>query len=363
MADHLFAPTEMGDLSVPNRVFMAPLTRNRAHSDGTPKAMAATYYGQRAGAGLIISEATQISALGKGYLDTPGIYTYAHFNAWRHITGAVHASGGRIFSQLWHVGRISHASLLPNGQQPVSSSAVRANAKTFVEEGFVDTSQPRALKSDEIEALVEDYAHAARYAMRAGFDGIEIHSANGYLLDQFLQDGVNDRDDAYGGSVENRTRLTLAVIDRVAHEIGAARVGIRLSPRGEANDISDSDPYGLFSYLYGELDKRLLAYLHVVESFGAEDDGEGRDLIRRLREKWTGFYLANGAYDGDAAEAAVASGYAHAVSFGKDFIANPDLPQRLHAGVELNPYDKTTFYGGDEAGYTDYPFATLGRAA
>lgn len=363
MADQLFTPTVMGDLSIPNRVFMAPLTRNRAESDGSPKAIAAIYYGQRAGAGLIISEATQISALGKGYLDTPGIYTDAHVEAWRDITAAVHAGGGRIFCQLWHVGRISHVSLLPEGQRPVSASAVRADAKTFVAEGFADTSEPRALKTEEIEALIEDYAHAARCAVRAGFDGVEIHSANGYLLDQFLQDGVNRRDDAYGGSIENRVRLTLAVTDRVASEIGAARTGIRLSPRGEANDISDSNPDRLFSHLYGELDKRHLAYLHVVESFGAKDDREGHALIRRLREKWTGFYLANGAYDGASAEAAVASGYAHAISFGKDFLANPDLPQRLRSGIHLNPYDKSTFYGGNERGYIDYPFATLGRAA
>lgn len=363
MADQLFTPTEMGDVTIPNRVFMAPLTRNRAMSDGTPKAIARTYYGQRAGAGLIVSEATQISALGKGYLDTPGIYTDAHVEAWREITDVVHANGGRIFCQLWHVGRISHVSLLPEEQQPVSASAVRADSKTYIEGGFSDTSEPRALKTDEIDAVIEDYAHAARCAIRAGFDGVEIHSANGYLLDQFLQDGVNRREDDYGGSIENRARLTLAVTDRICGEIGAARTGIRLSPRGEANDISDSDPEALFSYLYTELDRRGLAYLHVVESFGTGPDAAGEKLIKRLREKWTGFYVANGGYDGDSARTAVASGHAHAVAFGKDFISNPDLPERLRAGGELNPYDKATFYGGSEAGYTDYPFGTLGRGA
>lgn len=361
MTASLFKPMAVGDITVPNRVFMAPLTRNRANADGSPKPLAATYYGQRASAGLIFSEATQISDFGKGYIDTPGIYTDAHVAAWQPITEAVHANGGRIYCQLWHVGRISHTSLLPNGEPPVSSSAVRAEAKTFTANGFEDTSEPRAMTADDIKALIDDYAHAAKMALKAGFDGIEVHSANGYLLDQFLQDGVNQRDDDYGGSIENRARLTLEVVDRVVAEIGAGKVGIRLSPRGQANAIADSDPLALFSHVYGELDKRGLAYLHVVETFGGKPDPEGEKLIADLRSIWTGVYVANGAYDAESAAKVVGDGYAHAVSIGKPFIANPDLPERYRTGASLNPQDQDTFYGGGEKGYTDYPFATLGR--
>ncbi|WP_198585950.1 alkene reductase [Pararhizobium haloflavum] len=361
MTHQMFSPTEMGELTIPNRIFMAPLTRNRANPDGTPKPLAATYYAQRASAGLIVSEATQISPLGKGYIDTPGIYTDAQVEAWKPITSAVHANGGRIFCQLWHVGRISHTSLLPDGQAPVSSSNRRARSKTFTSNGFEDTSKPRALEGDEIAALIEDYGHAARSAIAAGFDGVEIHSANGYLLDQFLQDGANDRTDAYGGSIDNRMRLTLEVCDRVIAEIGAGRVGIRLSPRGQANDITDSDPHGLFSALYKALDTRGLAYLHVVESFGTAGDEKGEALIRTLRSDWTGFYIANGEYDAERSAEAIRSGHADAVSVGKAFIANPDLPERFRTGAALNPQDKDTFYGGGAEGYTDYPFATLGR--
>ncbi|GLQ39784.1 alkene reductase [Rhizobium albus] len=360
MADTLFTPIQLGALNVPNRIFMAPLTRNRAKSDGTPNAMAETYYGQRASAGLLISEATQISPYGKGYIDTPGIYTDEHVAAWRGITDAVHANGGRIFCQLWHVGRISHSSLLPNNDAPVSSTDVAANAKTFTANGFEATSKPRALALSEIPQLIEDYAHAAKLAIQAGFDGVEVHSANGYLLDQFLQDGVNKRDDVYGGSIENRTRLTLEVVDRVVKEIGADRTGIRLSPRGDSNDISDSDPEALFSALYKALDQRKLAYLHIVERFGHGSEG-GEELIKKLRPNWTGFYIANGAYDAESSAKVVAEGYAHAVAIGKPFIANPDLPERFRTGAPLNAQDTDTFYGGGAKGYIDYPFATLER--
>jgi N-ethylmaleimide reductase len=362
MADILFKPTKMGDLTVPNRVFMAPLTRNRANGDGTAKPLAATYYAQRASAGLIVSEATQINDFGKGYLDTPGIYTDAHVAAWKPVTAAVHANGGRIFCQLWHVGRISHTSLLPGGAAPVSSTDVAAKSKTFTAAGFEDTSKPRALSVDELPQLVEDYANSARRAIEAGFDGVEVHSANGYLLDQFLQDGINKRTDDYGGSIANRARLTLQVVDRVVAEIGAGRVGIRLSPRGQANDISDSDPLALFSHVYKELDARGLAYLHIVETFGGEPNPEGEKLIKDLRAHWTGFYVANGAYDAASSAEVVASGHADAVAIGKPFIANPDLPERFRTGTTLNAQDQDTFYGGGAKGYTDYPFATLERA-
>jgi N-ethylmaleimide reductase len=335
MADTLFTPIQLGALNVPNRIFMAPLTRNRAKSDGTPNAMAETYYGQRASAGLLISEATQISPYGKGYIDTPGIYTDEHVAAWRGITDAVHANGGRIFCQLWHVGRISHSSLLPNNDAPVSSTDVAANAKTFTANGFESTSKPRALALSEIPQLIEDYAHAAKLAIQAGFD-------------------------VYGGSIENRTRLTLEVVDRVVKEIGADRTGIRLSPRGDSNDISDSDPEALFSALYKALDQRKLAYLHIVERFGHGSEG-GEELIKKLRPNWTGFYIANGAYDAESSAKVVAEGYAHAVAIGKPFIANPDLPERFRTGAALNAQDTDTFYGGGAKGYIDYPFATLDR--
>lgn len=362
MTDRLFEPHKLGHMMVPNRIFMAPLTRNRAEPDGRARPLAATYYAQRASAGLIISEATQIEAMGKGYLDTPAIDTDEQVASWRPVTSAVHANGGRIFLQLWHVGRISHSSLLPGGDKPVSSSAVRADAKTFTAEGFVDTSEPRALETAEIGALIEQYAHAANQALRAGFDGVEIHAANGYLLDQFLQDGVNRREDAYGGSIENRARLVLQVVDRIVKEIGSDRVGIRLSPLGEANDIADSDPYALFSHVYAELDRRSLAYLHVIEGFsGVDFDSDNFELIVRLRPHWNGFYIANGGYTADMASEMVARGHAHAVAFGKPFIANPDLPERIRQGVALTEPKPETFYGGGAEGYTDYPFATLGR--
>lgn len=364
MTSKLFEPGKLGNLTVPNRVFMAPLTRNRAHSDGRAGELAATYYAQRASAGLIVSEATQIEAMGKGYIDTPAIDTDAQVEAWRPITDAVHASGGRIFCQLWHVGRISHVSLLPDGAQPVSSAAIRANAKTFIAEGFADVSQPRALVGDEIGRLIEQYAHAAAQAIRAGFDGVEVHAANGYLLDQFMQDGVNTREDAYGGPIENRSRLVFEVVDSIVEKVGSERVGIRLSPLGEANDISDSDPEALFTHVYRQLDKRSLAYLHVVEGFGGVDfASENFALIKRLRANWNGFYVANGGYTGAMAETVISQGHADAVAFGKPFIANPDLPVRLLRGLPLNEGDKNTYYGGGVEGYVDYPFATLGREA
>jgi N-ethylmaleimide reductase len=361
---NLFTPIRMGTLDLPNRVLMAPLTRNRAQSDGVPKDMAQTYYGQRATAGLIVSEATQISAMGKGYLDTPGIYTQGQAAAWRSITDAVHAAGGRIFCQLWHVGRISHSSLLPGGAAPVSSSAKAAQTQTFTAKGFEDCSTPEALSPEAIARTVQDYRNAAEWARKAGFDGVEVHAANGYLLDQFLQDGVNDRSDAYGGSVENRMRLLAEVLDAVKLVWPGNRVGVRLSPLGQANDISDSDPEGLFRKVYQMLDGHDLAYLHVVGSFpGSKGSEKDAALLRRLRAGWKGFYIANGGYDAQSAADAVTSGDADAVAFGRPFIANPDLPERFRVGAELNTPNPDTFYGGDGAGYTDYPFLKERSAA
>ncbi len=352
----LFEPLVVGDIVLPNRVLMAPLTRNRATSDGLVKPMHQTYYRQRASAGLIISEATQISPMGKGYKDTPGIGNEAQADAWREVVDAVHAGGGRIFCQLWHVGRISHVSLLPDGRSPVSSSAIRADTKTFTENGFEDCSPPVALDEDGIAETINDFVNAARMAERAGFDGIEIHAANGYLIDQFLQDGVNTREDGYGGSIQNRMRLLEEILAALADFYPAGRTGIRLSPRGQANAISDSDPEALFTAVYEMLSDKALAYLHVVEDFGRQGPRDPGDMIGRLRSHYDGVYIANGAFDAKTAVEAVSEGAADAVAFGRPFIANPDLPERYRVGAELNEQDTDTFYGGDEKGYTDYPF-------
>jgi len=352
----LFKPLTMGALELPNRVLMAPLTRNRAHPDGTPHEMAITYYRQRASAGVIFSEATQVSAMGKGYVNTPGIHCDAHVAAWKQIADAVHAGGGRIFLQLWHVGRISHRSLLPDGQQPVSASAVRADAQTFAESGFVDTSEPRALETGEIPALIEDYRQAAKRAVAAGFDGVEVHSANGYLLDQFLHSHTNHRTDAYGGSPENRARLTLEVTQAVADIIGADRVGVRLSPTGTFNDMRSGEE-DTFAAVIDGLDRKGLAYLHVVEKFPGSEVSQGDvAMLERLRRRWHGVYIANGDFDDRTAADWIARERAHAVAFGRPFIANPDLPERFRRQAPLNEPDRETFYGGDHHGYTDYPF-------
>lgn len=358
----LFTPAKLGAITVPNRVFMAPLTRNRADDDGTPWEKAAVYYAQRASAGLIITEATQVHPLGKGYIKTPGIHEAEHVEGWKAITRAVHAAGGRIFLQLWHVGRIRHSSIEPKGEAPVAPSAKKADAQTFTENGFEPTSEPRALGKDEIAALVKDYAKAARSALDAGFDGVELHAANGYLLNQFLHSGSNERDDEFGGSIENRMRFPLQALDAIIDEIGADRVGIRTSPLGEANDVPEDDPKALYEAFHAELDKRNIAYLHSIEGFpGNEGTDEKTQLIQQVRKAWTGFYIANGGYDVDSATKAIKDGHAHAVAFGRDFISNPDLPICLASGVALTEANQETFYGGDEEGYTDYAFATLGR--
>ncbi|MBO6815996.1 MAG: alkene reductase [Rhizobiaceae bacterium] len=353
----LFETAHMGALELKNRVFMAPLTRNRAHADGTPKEMAAEYYAQRASAGLIITEATQISEMGKGYLDTPGIHSEKQVEAWKKITDAVHDKDGRIFCQLWHVGRISHTSLLPDGRSPVSSSAKKANAQTFTKNGFEDCSQPEALDKNGIRQTIEDYAHAARMAKKAGFDGVELHGANGYLVDQFLQDGVNDREDEYGGSVDNRTRFLREALNAVLDTWGADRVGLRLSPLGQANDVSESVPESLFGEAYDHVVKKDLAYLHVVETFpGNQPTDLETTMLKELRMKYSGFFIANGGYDAASGAEAVSSGHAAAIAYGRPFLANPDLPRRYELGAELNEPNPDTFYGGDEKGYTDYPF-------
>ncbi|MGP3696474.1 alkene reductase [Rhodobacter sp. NSM] len=356
MTEKLFTPIAFGDLTLKNRVVMAPLTRNRADPEGdVPTDLTVEYYSQRAGAGLIVTEGSQISPEGKGYAWTPGIYSEAQVAAWRKVTEAVHARGGRIAIQLWHVGRISHTSLL-DGRQPVAPSALTAASRTFDGSQFVETSAPRALDEAEIARVVEDYRHAARNAKAAGFDAVEIHGANGYLIDQFLRDTSNTRTDAYGGSQENRVRFLDEVVGAVVSEMGAGRTGIRLSPFSNANDVGlDSDTLGLFSKAIDVLNRHGLAFLHMVEgqTGGPRDWPEG--ALETLRGRFHGTYIANNGYGRDLAVAAVASGKADMVAFGKLYISNPDLAERLAAGAPLAPLPTEGLYGGGAQGYTDYP--------
>ncbi|WP_421560349.1 alkene reductase [Pseudomonas sivasensis] len=351
----LFEPYTLGSLTLSNRIVMAPLTRNRAGEGFIPSEFAATYYGQRASAGLLISEATQISQQGQGYQDTPGIYTQAQIEGWRKVTDAVHAKGGRIFLQLWHVGRVSHVDLQENGAAPVAPSALQAATKVFVNNTFADVSAPRALDIEELPGIVNDFRQAAKNAIAAGFDGVEIHGANGYLLDQFLKDGSNIRTDAYGGSVENRARLLLDVSAAVVEEIGADRTGIRISPISPANGVSSSDPQEQFDYVVGQLDALGLVYLHVVE--GAT--GGPRDIapfdFGPLRQRFKNTYIANNGYDLNLAASRLNDDKADLIAFGRPFIGNPDLVERLKTDAALAAFDPTTLYGGGAAGYIDYP--------
>jgi N-ethylmaleimide reductase len=351
----LLEPYKLGPITLPNRLVMAPLTRNRAVEGLVPSPLAVEYYGQRASAGLLISEATQVSQQGQGYQDTPGIYSREQVAGWRKVTDRVHARGGRIFLQLWHVGRISHTSLQPNGGAPVGPSAIRAKGKTFVGGTFTDISEPRALDVLEIPGIVESFKRGAANALEAGFDGVEIHGANGYLLDQFAKDGANKRTDIYGGSIENRARLMLEVAKVVTAEAGAERTGIRISPVTPSNDISDSNPQPLFDYIVDHLNALKLVYIHVIEgATGGPRDVAPFDYLA-LRKRFKGAYVANNGYDFDLANKVIAAGEADLIAFGKLFIANPDLVERLKRGAPLNAPDKATFYGGDAKGYTDYP--------
>lgn len=353
MTETLFTPLKAGEIALKNRIVMAPLTRNRADdTTGVVFDRHAEYYAQRASAGLLITEGAQISAEGKGYIQTPGIHTPEQVAAWRKVTDAVHARGGKIVIQLWHVGRISHSSLLPGGQAPVSASAIAAKAKTFTHNGFEHTSEPRALETDEIARVVADYAHATRSAREAGFDGVEIHAANGYLIEQFLKDGSNRRADEYGGSVENRARFLFEVLDAVVGAWDAAHVGIRLSPFTTVNGISESDPVATYRPVIERLDTYGLAYLHMIEG---QTGGAREGAFDDLRKLWTGTYMGNNGYDRASAIARVRSGAVDLVAFGRPYIANPDLIERLAADAPLNAGDTATYYGGGDAGYTDYP--------
>ncbi len=357
----LFQAVQLGDLTLPNRVVMAPLTRSRASQPGdVPNALNVEYYRQRAGAGLIISEATQISPQGKGYAFTPGIHSEAQVEGWRRVTSAVHEAGGRIHLQLWHVGRISRPELQPEGETPVAPSAIKPEgAQTYIsaESGMVDVLEPRALTTQEIPGIVEQYRVAAENAKRAGFDGVEVHAANGYLLDQFLRSDSNRRDDEYGGSLENRLRLPMAVVDAVVGVWGTERTGIRVSPTGSFNAMRDADPVATYGALAKRLDEAGIAYIEVVEdSFqGNLENGRPQAVIDAIRANFSRTYIGNGHYTADEARQRIAAGHADLASFGRPFIANPDLPERLRQGAPLNEWDSSTFYGGDERGYTDYP--------
>lgn len=352
----LFKPFDLGGMTLPNRVVMAPLSRNRVtRGPDDPNDLMALHYRQRASAGLIISEAAQISQQGQGYAWTPGIYTKAQIDGWRKVTTAVHAAGGRIIAQLWHVGRISHTSLQLNHGSPVGPSAIAANAMTFLETGFTPVSEPRALDAGEIAGVVNDFKIAAENAKAAGFDGVELHGANGYLIEQFLKSSCNQRTDRYGGSIENRIRFALEVAEAVTSVLPASQVGIRLAPVSEHNDVAESEPQPLFNHLVSELGRLGVGFIHVVEgSLRGPRDYAPFDY-KALRKVFPGAYIANNGYTRELAVEAVSSGRADLVAFGRPFISNPDLVERLRTNSPLTAPDTTTFYCCGEHGYTDYP--------
>ncbi len=357
-ASDLFQPVQLGPYRLANRIVMAPLTRSRANADGVPNALMAEYYAQRASAGLIIAEGTNISTRARGYAFTPGLYSGQQVEAWKLVTHAVHAKGGRIFVQLWHVGRISHPSLQPGNALPVAPSAICPMATSFTEAGFQPCVTPRALETKEIPEIVEEYAQAAHNALAAGFDGVEIHAANGYLLEQFLRDSTNRRMDAHGGSHENRARLLVDVIDAVTRVCGGSRAGVRLSPVSTVNDIgADSDPAATYRNVVERLNRFGLAYVHMIEGVtqGPREPLGGFDFAA-LRRAFRGSYIGNNGYDLDLAIHAREQNLADLIAFGRLYIANPDLVERLRVGAKLNVPDRATFFGGGAQGYTDYPF-------
>ena len=346
----LFTPLRLGALTLPSRVVLAPMTRVRADADGRVRPMTADYYAQRATGGLLITEATQVLPNGKGGPGTPGIHSPEQVAAWRRVTGAVHARGGRIFAQLWHTGRAAHPSFLGEGDEVVGASPIAIEGEVWTPAGRVPYATPRPLSTDEIAQYVEAYARAARNAVAAGFDGVEVHGANGYLLDQFLRSGSNHRTDAYGGPVENRARFLVEVVRAVADAVGAERTGVRVSPYNSFQSMHDDDPPATFGHVARALAPLGLAYLHV-----SEGSDEARALTPALKRAFGGPVVVAGGYDRDKAEAVLAAGTADLVAFGVPYLANPDLPERLRLGVPLNAPDPKTFYGGDERGYLDYP--------
>jgi N-ethylmaleimide reductase len=365
--EKLFQPLKLGPYTLPHRVVMAPLTRSRAHQPGNvPSALNACYYAQRASAALLISEATQVSMQGQGYAWTPGIHSREQIEGWRVVAEGVHEAGGLIFMQLWHVGRISHPALQPDGMLPVAPSAIRPAGEAFIEnargEGtLVPFVTPRALHIEEIPYIVRQYVLGARHARNAGVDGVEIHAANGYLLDQFINSATNHRTDSYGGSVENRTRLLLEVVEAVCEVWGADRVGVRLSPRGTFNDIHDDDPEVTFGYVASQLNEFRLAYLHLVNpdavalERGEEPSPDALRILALMREKYHGTLMLAGGFARDSAGAWLQADRADLIAFGRKFISNPDLPERLRVGAPLHADDPVTYYGGGAKGYTDYP--------
>jgi len=367
MTQHLFSPIKLGKLSLDHRVAMAPLTRSRAGQPGNvPTSMNVEYYRQRAGAALIVTEATQISQQAQGYAWTPGIHSEEQITGWRAVSDAVHAEGGKIFLQLWHVGRVSHPVFQPEGALPVAPSAMPVPGKTFIidEQGngvWGDVPVPQELTIPGIKEIVEDYRRAARNALSAGMDGVEIHAGNGYLLDQFINTSSNLREDAYGGSIENRARLLLEVVEAVSDELGADKVAVRLTPMGRFMGMGDATPEATFGYIVRRLNDWDLAYLHLVEPamVGTVKD-ENYDprwdtILKQLRNEYRGVLMLAGGYNRESAEQALASGRADIIAFGRPFIANPDLPVRLRGNHPLNSADGNTFFGGDAVGYIDYP--------
>lgn len=351
----LFSPVPVGNLTLKNRIVMAPMTRNRAAAGNIPQDMNVEYYRQRASAALIITEASQVSEYGVGYPATPGIYNEQQVAGWKNITSAVHDAGGHIFIQLWFCGRISHPDLLPDHQLPVAPSALKPEGEAFTYEGMKPFIEPHALEVNEIQDIVEQYGHAAAMAKMANFDGIEIHAANGYLVDQFLRDGSNRRTDEYGGNRENRMRFLNRILDRVLETWDNRKVGIRLSPENTFNSMSDSNPQEHFRYFISQLNQRELAYLHLLE--GDMMTGSRKLDYRALRDACYGLYIANNGYNKIRAQTAIDNGDCDLVAFGVPYLANPDLVHRYQSDLPLNEADQATFYGGDEKGYTDYPFA------
>jgi N-ethylmaleimide reductase len=345
----LLTPTRLGDLALPNRMVMAPMTRSRAGEGNVVTELTATYYTQRASAGLIVTEGTQVSQQGVGYVRTPGIHTEAQVAGWRRVTDAVHAAGGRIYAQLWHVGRVSHTSFQPDGGAPVAPSAIRIDGNTWTARGQEPFSEPRALDVAEIAGVVEQFRRGAANAKAAGFDGVEIHGANGYLVDQFLKDGSNRRTDAYGGAVENRARFAIELVEAVAEVWPVGRTGIRFSPTGAFNGMSDSDPEALYAYVASALEGKV-GYVHLVDPVASP-----RRFAPLFRERYSGALVVNGGYDRDTGNAVVGTGAADLVSFGVPFLSNPDLPRRFAVGAPLSKADPTRFYTPGPEGYTDYP--------
>lgn len=349
----LFDPLKVGNIELDNRIIMAPMTRSRANDEGVQPPYVATYYDQRASAGLIITEATNISPMAKGYVRTPGIYTEAQIESWRPVTQRVHARGGKIFMQIFHTGRIALPDFLPGNAQPVAPSAVRAKGKNYTDAGMKDFVTPRELTREEIAQTVKDFATAARNAIAAGFDGVELHAASGYLVQQFLTTNVNLRTDEYGGSIENRTRFLFEVLDAMTAEIGAHRVGVKFSPQIQFNDIEELDADQVYPYILERLSEKQLAYVHVT----------GAGWHAKLRPHYTGVYFANEGFTRESGAELLAQGGADAIVFGVKFLANPDLPLRLRHNLQLNEPDQSTFYTPGERGYIDYPALATSVAA